>query len=99
MELLAELDRRFALTDSRNYDILEKWLTLGIRSGYGPALPRVEQVLGTVGRMKYLRPLYAALAERDLALAERLFQGNAPLYHPIARQVVARALSGAANRT
>ncbi|HEY0580886.1 MAG TPA: M1 family metallopeptidase, partial [Chloroflexota bacterium] len=91
-ELLAELDGRFSLTQSRNYDVLEKWLTLAIRSAYRPAFDRVEQVLGTVGRMKYLRPLYAALAKHDLQNAERQFERNAAQYHPIARQVVANAL-------
>jgi len=96
--LLAELDRRFVLTASRNFDVLEKWLTLGIRSGYQPALARAEQVLGSIGRMKYLRPLYAALARHDPAMAERWFARHAAKYHPIARQVVAGVLNVAADR-
>jgi hypothetical protein len=99
VEQLAELDQRFALTGSRNYDVLEKWLSLGIRSGYEPALARVEQVVASIGRMKYLRPLYTALAERDPALAQRLFEQNARRYHPIARQVVASVLKPTTHRT
>jgi leukotriene-A4 hydrolase len=99
VEQLAELDHRFALTASQNYDVLEKWLSLGIRSGYGPALARVESVVASIGRMKYLRPLYTALAERDLALARRLFEQHAPRYHPIARQVVASVLDPTTHRT
>jgi hypothetical protein len=88
VEVLESLDRRFKLTQSLNYDVLEKWLTLAIRSGYQPALARVDEVLGSIGRMKYLRPLYRALNERDPVYANALFQRNAAQYHPIARQVI-----------
>ena len=37
------------------------WLTLALESGYDAVLPRVEEVLAQVGRMKYLRPLYGAM--------------------------------------
>ena len=53
---------------------------LARRSRSAPAtttsLPRVEEVLGTVGRMKYLRPLYTALASdpRTRADAVRIFE-------------------------
>jgi hypothetical protein len=90
---LAELDRRFALTNSKNYDVLEKWLVLAIRSDYRDAFRRVEDVLATVGRMKYLRALYTALAERDAASARDIFRRNADQYHPIARQVIADILN------
>src|SRR5204862_3916262 len=63
-DALAALDARFGLTSARNYDVLEKWLTRAIRVGYAPGIARAEEVLGSVGRMKYLRPLYRALAER-----------------------------------
>jgi hypothetical protein len=42
--------------------------------------------------MKYLRPLYRALAERDAGHARALFAQNQAQYHPIARQVVAGLL-------
>jgi len=51
-------------------------------------------VLGSVGRMKYLRPLYTNLAKdpamrpRAVAAFERLRAG----YHPIARQMVESVL-------
>ncbi|MBV8714163.1 MAG: M1 family metallopeptidase [Chloroflexi bacterium] len=95
-DAIAALDARFHFTQARNYDILEKWLPRGIRVGYAPAVSRTEQVLGLVGRMKYLRPLYRALAEGNdtRALASQLFDQFAPRYHPIAREVVRAVLSG-----
>ncbi len=89
-ELCASLDADFSLTSSGNFEILVAWLTLGIRSGHAPALERALTLLGEVGRMKYLRPLYAALAERPetLPLAQRCLGRYQDRYHPIGRRLV-----------
>ncbi len=86
----AALDQRFGLTQAKNPEVLVAWLTLACESGYPKVVPRVEQLLGEVGRMKYLRPLYDALAARPetKAVARRTFERCAPQYHPIAQQVV-----------
>jgi leukotriene A-4 hydrolase/aminopeptidase len=93
--LCAELDKTFSLNASRNYEVLASWLLLAIDSGYEPALPRAEEVLAHVGRMKYLKPLYRALAGRKETrdLAGRVFERARHAYHPIAQQVVAQILS------
>ena len=57
----AWLDSALTLTTRGNYEILVEWLTIAAGSDYEPALPRLREVLLTVGRMKYLRPLYGAL--------------------------------------
>ncbi|MGN6107109.1 MAG: leukotriene A4 hydrolase C-terminal domain-containing protein [Kofleriaceae bacterium] len=78
------------MTSSTNYEVLVAWLVFALQSGYAQVVPRVEAVLGEVGRMKFLRPLYSALA-RDPQLrpvARQLFERLRPRYHPIARQVV-----------
>jgi aminopeptidase N len=93
---LAELDRRFELTRTRNYDVLGKWLVLALRSRYEPADQRVEEVLGSVGRTRYLRQLYRALTEQDARRAQDLFERNAEAYHPITRQVISSALKSEA---
>jgi leukotriene-A4 hydrolase len=92
---VAALDARFQLTQSRNYDVLEKWLTRAIGVGHAPGLVRAEEVLASVGRMKYLRPLYRALAERSESrdLAHEWFARFEPRYHPIARDVVRHVLA------
>ena len=87
---LRALDDQYALTASTNYDVLVAWLTLALKSGYRAVIPRVAQVVAEVGRMKYLRPLYTALAAdpatRDQAIA--LFAKHRAAYHPIARSMV-----------
>ncbi|MFN7133990.1 MAG: leukotriene A4 hydrolase C-terminal domain-containing protein, partial [Myxococcales bacterium] len=83
-----------------NSEVLVAWLTLALESGYEPVLPRVEQVLSTVGRMKYLRPLYGALARNPstCARAAALFARLRPGYHPIAQQVIEALLARASVR-
>jgi hypothetical protein len=95
--LLADLDRLWELTRSSNYEVLASWLLVAIESGYDDVLPRAEEVLAKVGRMKYLKPLYRALAARPetRARAEALFTRVRPGYHPIAQQVVAQLLGAA----
>jgi leukotriene-A4 hydrolase len=84
------LDDAYHLTASTNYDVLVTWLTLALDAGDRAVLDRVEQVLGAVGRMKYLRPLYAGLVRdpdtrpRAVATLARCGAG----YHPIARAMV-----------
>lgn len=84
------LEERFQLTRQTNYEVLVSWLTLAASSGYHRVLPRIEEVLGRVGRMKYLRPLYLALVRdpETRARAGAIFQRFKDGYHPIARQVV-----------
>jgi leukotriene-A4 hydrolase len=87
------LDEQYQLTASQNYDVLVPWLTLALKSGYLAVQPRVEQALAAIGRMKYLRPLYTALAANDRARAAAIFERNAASYHPIAKQMVESILA------
>jgi aminopeptidase N len=88
-ELCDQLESDWNLTRSTNMEVLVAWLELALDSGMD-VVARSEEVLGSVGRMKYLRPLYTALARRDdtRADARRIFSSFSPRYHPIARQVV-----------
>jgi aminopeptidase N len=90
-----ELDATYALTASRNPEVLVCWLILACESGYPAALPRVEELLGHLGRMKYVKPLYRALVGRPetRALAHQLFARFRESYHPIAQQVVRGVLA------
>ena len=88
-ELCVELDATYQLTASTNYEVLCAWLALALESSHD-VVSRTEEVLADVGRMKFLRPLYLALAKtapfRDRA--RPLFERLRPRYHPIAQQVI-----------
>lgn len=84
------LDAGLDLSARGNYELLVEWLTIAGGSDYEPAFPRVREVLMRVGRMKYLRPLYAALGKhaRTRALARELFTAAGPRYHVLSRRLV-----------
>ena len=86
----AALDKDLRLTPQGNAEILCEWLVIAARSGYEPAFPRLREFLGAVGRMKYLRPLYQALAStpNTKQFALEVFAAAAPRYHGIARRMV-----------
>ena len=85
---LAELDSAFGLTEAGNAEILCEWLTLAVRNGYAPADAALERFLTTVGRRKFLRPLYEELAktEAGLARAAAIYTKARPGYHPMVLQ-------------
>ncbi|MBB2910503.1 aminopeptidase N [Streptosporangium becharense] len=97
-ELMEELDARFGLTTSANQEILRLWLLVALRSGYRPAVPATIDLLGRVGRLKFLKPLYDALADdpETRELAEECFARNGGRYHPIATTVITARLAKAA---
>jgi len=84
--VLEALDRSFGLTAARNPEVLVAWLTCAVRGGYAPAVRRAEAFLGEVGRMKYLKPLYAALiaGPGTRPVAEAVIQRYRRQYHAIA---------------
>jgi leukotriene-A4 hydrolase len=87
---MAELDQAFHLTQSGNAEIEDEWLLMAIRNQYKPAYPRVEEFLTSVGRMKYLRPLYREMVKtpEGRQWAERIYEKARPGYHPIAQRLV-----------
>lgn len=84
--LMAELDSAFKLTRSGNSEIAFQWLLMSIRNRYQPAQARLEEFLLSVGRRKFIRPLYQELAKtpEGKQRACEIYGRARPTYHPIA---------------
>ena len=82
---MEELDKHFNFTGSGNAEILCQWLELSVRSQYKKADPALEKFLTSVGRRKFLRPLYAALIEtpEGKERARQIFAKARPGYHSV----------------
>jgi len=84
---LAELDDAFAFTRSGNSEVLCAWLVLAIKNDYHAVDRRLDLFLMTVGRRKFLRPLYEALLAspggRERALA--IYTKARPRYHAVSK--------------
>jgi len=90
---LAALDRAWTLTESGNAEIAARWLELAIHAGYEPADARLERFLTSIGRRKFLMPLYEALVKADrLDRARAIYAKARPKYHPIAIESLERLL-------
>ncbi len=91
---MRELDAAFHFTQTGNSEILSEWLLLAIQQKYQPADRRLEEFLCTVGRRKYLKPLYEELAKspEGKEKAKTIYKKARPLYHPIADATIAKLL-------
>jgi leukotriene-A4 hydrolase len=90
----AELDQAWKLTAHGNAEITAAWLRITIANGYPAAAARLEQFLTSVGRRKFLKPLYAEMAKtpEGLRRAREIYAKARPLYHAIATQTLDKLL-------
>ena len=97
-ERMRELDHAFSFTRIGNAEILEEWLLMAVRNRYEPAYPRLEEFLVSVGRRKYLKPLYEELVKspEGKARAVAIYKKARPGYHPIVVTTVDGILAGKA---
>ncbi len=83
-EHMKALDDRFGVSSIGNNEVLFAWLEQAIQKRYTPAYDELEQFLTTVGRRKFVSPLYEAMIasdQRDLAIA--IYQKARPNYHAV----------------
>ncbi|KAJ3303013.1 Leukotriene A-4 hydrolase [Kappamyces sp. JEL0829] len=92
--ILSRLDSAYALSANNNAEVKFKWHSLCLASGKTDIYPHVVAFITSAGRMKYVRPLYRALAStpEGKALAIKTFEANRLFYHPICSGMVAKDL-------
>ncbi|QWC56520.1 aminopeptidase [Erythrobacter sp. 3-20A1M] len=96
-EQLARLDSALGLSKSGNNEILFLWLELALANRYQPAVPQAERFLSTVGRAKFVRPLFATLmGEGDWGqpIAKRIYAKTRGSYHSVTRGAVDAIVRG-----
>lgn len=91
---MAALDEAFNLSNSTNSEVLYLWLRLTIDHRYEPAMPALQEFLTTVGRAKFVVPLYRSLVANEWSrpLANRIFNRARDGYHPITENAVAAVI-------
>jgi leukotriene-A4 hydrolase len=82
---LAELDKEFALTISKNNEIAHSWLLISVKNWYQPAFTRLHDYLTSIGRNKLVKPLYKALSQtaEGKLMAQKAFAEAKAGYHPL----------------
>lgn len=89
-ERLAALDSTFAFGRSGNSEIFSAWALRAIAAGYEPVLPELERFLTTVGRRKFLKPIYEALMKTPdgAAWAKKVYAAARPGYHAVSQATI-----------
>jgi len=78
------LDAQFAISATGNNEVLFAWLEQAIRKNYTPAYDELEKFLTSVGRRKFVAPLYEAMvATNQIQLAKSIYDKARPGYHAV----------------
>lgn len=93
-ERLVELDQAFGFTRTQNCEVLCDWLVLAIRRRYLAADERLSEFLTSVGRRKFLKPLYGELVKtpEGLARARAIYAEARPRYHAVSTGTIDKLL-------
>ncbi|KAG9238425.1 putative leukotriene A-4 hydrolase like protein [Amylocarpus encephaloides] len=78
----------YNLIITKNVELSARYFGIGLTAKDTSVYQPTAELLGKVGRMKFVRPLYRKLADVDRKLAVETFEKNKDFYHPICRQMV-----------
>ena len=59
--IIKRVDEDYNLTTSVDPEIKQRWFPMGIRAGYKPVMEPAHKFICSMGRLKYLKPIYLAL--------------------------------------
>jgi len=82
----------YSLSASRNVELSSRYFGIGLTAKDESVYQPAADLLGKVGRMKFVRPLYRKLVKVDKKLALETFEKNKDFYHPICRAQVEKDL-------
>jgi leukotriene-A4 hydrolase len=91
---MADLDAAFHFSQTGNSEILDAWLLKVVNAKYEPGYPVLEKFLLTVGRRKYIQPLYTAMAKtpEGAEQALRIYEKARPGYHSVSQSSIDQVL-------
>jgi aminopeptidase N len=88
---LHDLDTHLGLSGTGNAEVLFAWLEIALANRYDPAVPVAEKFLGTVGRRKFVLPLFEVLmveGEWGQPIARRIYAQTRAGYHAVTQRSV-----------
>ncbi|WP_338064656.1 M1 family metallopeptidase [Tsuneonella mangrovi] len=88
---LAALDNALGLAKTGNNEELFLWLNLALANRYEPAVAEADTFLSTVGRTKFVRPLFATLMQQGVwgqPIARRIYARTRSGYHAVTQGAV-----------
>jgi leukotriene-A4 hydrolase len=82
----------YGLIETQNVELKSAYYQIAMKAKDTSSYPAVAELLGNVGRMKFVRTLFRTLTKVDRDLAVETFEKNRDFYHPICRMLVERDL-------
>ena len=82
------LDVAFNFTNTGNSEIADLWFIIAVRANYTFAYTSMDNFLSSVGREKFLEPLYGEMMKtpRGEEMAKMLYSKYRKNYHPLAQK-------------
>lgn len=84
----------YGFAKSQNVEVVSRYYQAALKAKDETVYKPTAELLGNVGRMKFVRPLYRLLNEADRTLAVETFEKNRDFYHPICKNLVEKDLLG-----
>jgi aminopeptidase N len=94
-EKIKKMDETVGFANSGNSELMTQWFLLNIESEYKDNYDQMEDFLIKVGRRKFLKPLYTALAktEENKTWALKVYEKARPGYHAVSFQTIDKILN------
>ncbi|KAK3683059.1 Leucyl aminopeptidase yscIV [Vermiconidia calcicola] len=90
--LVEQMGSTYAFSSSKNVELVSRFYTIGLQARDQSVYKPSAELLGKVGRMKFVRPVFKGLMECDLELAKDTLKNNKDFYHPICRNMMQKML-------
>ncbi|TGO48753.1 hypothetical protein BOTNAR_0460g00050 [Botryotinia narcissicola] len=86
------MGKAYDLVNTKNVELSSRYFGVGLAAKDESVYQPTAELLGKVGRMKFVRTLYRKLVVVDRKLAVETFEKNKDFYHPICRDQVEKDL-------
>jgi len=87
-ELVELMGSAYAYASSKNVELVSRFYVVGLLARDETVYQPAADLLGKVGRMKFVRPIFKELLKCDYALAKKTLMDNEAFYHPICRNMM-----------
>jgi len=93
---MKRLDDNYKFTKTGNSEIADVWFVMSIASDYKAAFAAMDKFLSSVGRRKFLEPLYTEMMKttNGKKMAEELYLKYKMNYHPLAQASIDKIILG-----
>ena len=93
-EQMAALDKTYHFTQSGNSEISNLWFVMAVAASYEGAYPEMEKFLSSVGRRKFLEPLYEEMMSTGKQdMAKHIYEKYKMNYHPLAQSTLDKLIN------